>query len=269
MSKFQKYPNKTDFAKDLSENGWFIAHDFILDENFISSVKNALASCSKSCRQIQIKNGIGDNNEGTTHHLIGQHPIFLELLDNFVAEFNEFFEEFFAGKYILNAFGGNFLDKGVKSYASEIHRDVRTFSADTNLMINTLIMLDDFTEENGATYLLSKSHFQKDKPSKEEFYNKSHRAIGKKGSIVFWHSNLWHAAGENKTDKERTSVTPMFTKPFLKPQFDYVNAVGIENVLKHNEKLQQVLGYFSRIPATLDQWYQPKEARFYRPNQEI
>lgn len=269
MPELQKYPDKTNFTEELNENGWFIAHDFIQDENLILAIKNALAERSKACREIQIKNGIGDNNEGTTHHLIGQHPIFLDLLNKLVLEFNEFFEEFFSGKYILNAFGGNFLGKGTKSYASAIHRDVRTFSADTNLMINTLVMLDDFTEENGATYLLSKSHLQKEKPSEEHFYAKSHRAVAKKGSVIFWHSNLWHAAGENKTDKERTSVTPMFTKPFLKPQFDYVNAVGLENILKCDEKLQQALGYFSRIPATLDEWYQPKEKRFYRPNQEI
>lgn len=269
MTKFQKYENKTNFTQDLKEEGWFIAHDFIQDQNLIAEIKNALAQCSKSCQQIRERNGVTENNAGTTHHLIGQHPIFIDLLKNLVLEFNDLFEDFFSGKYILNAFGGNFLDKGIKSYASEIHRDVRTFSADTNLMINTLVMLDDFTEENGATYLFPKSHLIKDKPSKEEFYAKSARAVAKKGSVIFWHSNLWHAAGENKTTQERTSVTPMFTKPFLKPQFDYIRAVGKDEVLKCDEKLQQALGYFSRVPATLDEWYQPRETRFYRPNQEI
>ena len=269
MSKFQNYKNKENFSKELKENGWFIAHEFIQDDNFISKVKSTLEECSKNCRQIQIKNGIGNNNEGTTHHLIGQDKIFLELLNYLTLEFNEFFEDFFSGKYILNAFGGNFLDKGIKSYASEIHRDVRTFTSDVNLMINTLVMLDDFTEDNGATYLLSKSHFQKNKPSKDDFYKNASRAVAKKGSVVFWHSNLWHAAGENKTNGERTSVTPMFTKPFLKQQFNYVDAVGIDSILQSNEKLQQVLGYFSRVPSTLNEWYQPKEKRFYRPNQEL
>lgn len=269
MTKFQRYEDKNIFSKALKEDGWFIAENFIMDENYIAQIKGALKNCSKNCRDIQTKNGIAENNEGTTHHLIGQDPIFLDLLDNMVQEFNGFFEEFFSGKYILNAFGGNFLDRGVKSYASEIHRDVRTFSTDVNLMINTLVMLDDFTEENGATYLLSGSQFQSKKPSKEDFYKNASRAVAKKGSIIFWHSNLWHAAGENKTNQERTSVTPMYTKPFVKQQFDYVNAVGVDNVLNCKKELQQVLGYFSRTPKTLNEWYQPKEQRFYRPDQEI
>jgi ectoine hydroxylase-related dioxygenase (phytanoyl-CoA dioxygenase family) len=269
MIKLQKYLNKENFAKDLKEKGWFIAHDFIQDENFIGDVKSALRECSRNCRQIQIKNGVAENTDGTTHHLIGQDKVFLELLKNLVSEFNELLEDYFSSKYILNTCSGNFLEFGTRSYSHEIHRDVRTYSADVNLMINALVMLDDFTEDNGATYLLSGSHLHKEKPSKEEFYAKADRAIAKRGSVLFWHSNLWHAAGDNKTNQERTSVAPMFSKPFMKQQFDYINAVGINNILQLDENLQQVLGYFSRVPSTLDEWYQPKEKRCYRSNQEI
>ncbi len=271
MSTFRKFSaeEKKTFTQVLKTKGWFIAPSFIVDETLLVKAKEALRVCSDNCRNIQIKNKIPDNNEGTTHHLVGQDPIFLEILKGLAYEFNDIFEEFFSGKYILNALGGNFLDRGVKSYASEIHRDVRTFSLDLNLMINTLVMFDDFTEENGATYLLSNSQTQSEKPSKEEFYKNAERATGKKGSVIFWHSNLWHAAGANSTNQERTSVTPMFTKPFMKQQFDYVNVVGTDNVANMDDELtKQVLGYYSRVPRTLDDWYQPKESRFYHPNQE-
>jgi len=33
------------------------------------------------------------------------------------------------------------------------------------------------------------------------------------------------------------------------------------------EPLRQVLGYHARTPASLEEWYQPPEGRFYRPGQ--
>jgi hypothetical protein len=35
-----------------------------------------------------------------------------------------------------------------------------------------------------------------------------------------------------------------------------------------NEDLKQLLGYFSRVPANLEEWYQPYENRFYKKNQD-
>jgi ectoine hydroxylase-related dioxygenase (phytanoyl-CoA dioxygenase family) len=33
-------------------------------------------------------------------------------------------------------------------------------------------------------------------------------------------------------------------------------------------ELQQLLGYHSRVPASLDEWYQPEDKRFYKKNQD-
>jgi len=94
-----------------------------------------------------------------------------------------------------------------------------------------LIMLDDFTLENGATYLLAKSHLKDEKPTEAMFYEKSDRVVGKKGDVLFFNSNLWHAAGINTTNQERRAITITFTKPFMKQQLDYSRAIGYENVV--------------------------------------
>ncbi|MFN5993306.1 MAG: phytanoyl-CoA dioxygenase, partial [Betaproteobacteria bacterium] len=86
-------------------------------------------------------------------------------------------------------------------------------------------------------------------------------------SILFFDSNLWHAGGDNNTDKPRRSVTPMFCKPFIKPQFDYPRALGYDKGDSFSAYLKQVLGYNSRIPSTLDEWYQPPEHRMYKSDQ--
>jgi ectoine hydroxylase-related dioxygenase (phytanoyl-CoA dioxygenase family) len=128
-------------------------------------------------------------------------------------------------------------------------------------------MLDDFTLDNGATYLLSGSHLKKDKPGDEEFFLQAHRAVGKSGSIVLWDSNIWHAAGENKTDAPRRSLSLIYSKPFMKQQFDYPRAVGYEDLDSLSDNFKQIVGYNARVPATLDEWYQPPEKRFYKKDQ--
>jgi ectoine hydroxylase-related dioxygenase (phytanoyl-CoA dioxygenase family) len=59
----------------------------------------------------------------------------------------------------------------------------------------------------------------------------------------------------------------MFCKPFMKQQFDYPRAVGYDMADQLLPHTRQVLGYNARVPATLDEWYQPRERRMYRPDQ--
>lgn len=82
-----------------------------------------------------------------------------------------------------------------------------------------------------------------------------------------FNSNVWHAGGSNTTEHLRRSVTPMFSKPFMKQQFDYPRALGYDRGPAFSEQLRQVIGYNARVPATLDEWYQPPAKRMYHSNQ--
>ncbi len=85
---------------------------------------------------------------------------------------------------------------------------------------------------------------------------------------MFFDSNLWHAAGENFSVFERKAITITFTKSFMKQQMDYCRTLSYDYIETLPEKLQQVLGYFSRTPKNLNEWYQKPEKRCYRPNQD-
>jgi ectoine hydroxylase-related dioxygenase (phytanoyl-CoA dioxygenase family) len=219
-----------------------------------------IEKCYERCRAIQIANGL-DNTEYTVHHLVGQEQSFMDCLIEY-QNLDPYFKSYFRGEYILNSFGGNILKKGT-SYASNIHREIRSFSGSLPLMLNTLLFLDDFTHENGATWLMHRGHIQSDKPTDEDFMKSAFQVTGRAGSIAVWNSNLWHKAGVNRTDKPRRSVTPEFTRPFMKQGYDYSQFVKEDT----SEYLKQVLGYNSRTPATLDQWYKKPEDRYYKEGQ--
>jgi len=246
----------------LNAKGWIIL-DELLQTDLVDRLNADLDRAYSICREIQLKNGIDVNTDGTIHHAILFGGSNLELLDKHIP--NTCIESYFGGKFILNTYGGILNMKSKESYVCKVHRDLRSFSGEIPLMLNMLVMLDDFTLENGATYLLTGSHRVPEKPSDEIFFNNADRAVGKAGSILLFNSNLWHAAGKNKMAVARRALTMAFTRPFMKQQLDYPKALDNVEVLSDN--LKQILGFNSRIPASLDEWYQPPEKRMYKPDQ--
>jgi hypothetical protein len=253
------------YAKSMNERGWII-FERAVDARLVDRMLEDLDTAWETCRKVQVRNGVANDADLTVHHLIGLGQSFLDFIDD-LQPLVPYIEHYFGGKFILNSFGGAINTRGHTSYAQRIHRDIRTFSGDTPLLLNTLVMLDEFTPENGATYLMTGSHKKAEMPTRDEFNEIAERAIGPVGSILVFNSNLWHAGGDNNTDRPRRSVTPMYCKPAMKQQFDYPRAVGYDRADSLRPHTRQVLGYNARVPATLDEWYQPRERRMYRADQ--
>ena len=251
------------YLNAIKEKGWVILPDQV-DAPLLAELRDSTDDAYEVCRSIQVKNGIEANTDGTVHHLLAFQGCFLHFLEKLYC--HDILEGFFKAPYILNTFGGVINLPQKASYVANIHRDIRTFY-NIPMMMNMLVMLDDFTLENGATYLLSGSHLKDEKPSEEAFYRSAERAVGKSGSILLFDSLLWHAAGINRTAEPRRALTLAFTRPFQKQQMDYPRMIGYDRSDSFGEDLKQVLGYNSRIPTSLDEWYQPPNKRFYKPGQ--
>jgi len=258
----------TKFDNKINSKGWFVASDFVGDADFLARMKQLVNHYVAVYRKEQTKKGIAkEMNRGTVHHILVKEDLVLQLLEGIMAEFKVPLENFFGGKYILNTIGGNFL-YDVTPYYGLIHRDVRSHTRDINLMCQLLIPLDNFTANNGATRILSGSHVDKSKPTKEYFLEHAESAVADRGSLIFFNSNCWHAAGVNHSTEDRASMIVTLSAPFVKPQFDYVRYVESSNIRNLSENLKQLLGYYSRIPSTLDEWVQPTEKRMYQNDQE-
>ena len=129
-------------------------------------------------------------------------------------------------------------------------------------------MVDDFTIENGGTYLLTGSHLEEKKPSDEEFFSKAYQATGKRGDILIFNANVWHSSAPNKTQNNRRAIPFTISKSFMKQLLDYPRALGYDKMNSFTSEMQQFLGYYSRVPASLNEWYQPEENRFYKKYQD-
>ena len=248
----------------LRENGWAMLPSRVPAER-VSRLTRQLDAVYAEQRVMQLRNGVGDGTDGTVHHLPCAGGAFLEFLEQEHGQ--PLVEQYFQGPYILNTYGGVLNLPHDASYVGRVHRDQRTFSGDLHLMVQLLVMLDDFTEENGATYFLSGSHRLRDKPADDAFFRDAARAVGPAGSIVVFDSNLWHAAGVNRSNRPRRALTLAFTRPFIKQQLDYARALGYQQADSLSPVLRQLLGYNARIPVSLDEWYQPPERRMYKRDQ--
>ncbi len=256
--------NQQDYLYLLSTQGWVLFPNQI-PKTLLSALQDDLMQMYHHRRELQIAKGMGHEMAGTCHHLLGEHNSMEILLRDFTLY--DFIEKFFESQIILNSFGAVVNLPQDASYVSRVHRDVRTFGKNFKWLLNVLILLDDFTCDNGATHVLSGSHHIEQKPSDELFFSHSTRIIGSAGDILIFDSNLWHAAGRNTTTEVRRGLTLTFSRPFVKQQLDYPKLLGEGYCKKINARMKQILGYNARVPTSLDEYYQPPDQRFYAVDQ--
>lgn len=66
------------FDQVMDEYGWIIYED-ALDDAFVNEINDSLIPAYDVRRKIQIANGIGDNMNGTLHHLVERERFFIEV----------------------------------------------------------------------------------------------------------------------------------------------------------------------------------------------
>jgi hypothetical protein len=246
----------------MRTRGWMV-FDAVVPEDLLRRMRVDIATHVERCGQLQMAAGIGPEPDGTAHHTLGHGDSLDEFLARrFLAAFvSRFFDD---APFILHAFNPVTVAPQTRSYVHRIHKDVRTHTGTFRLLLNMLVMVDDFTLENGATHILSGSHLSPHRPPDELFWRHAERLVGRAGSIVLFDSNVWHAAGVNVTDRRRAALTSSFSRPFYKPQMDYARFLGPAYGARIDEDLRQLLGYTSQVPVDYDEWYRPAATRLYR-----
>lgn len=150
-------------------------------------------------------------------------------------------------------------------FQERMHRDFPRLFNGFVASVNTLIAIDAFTEANGATRVLPGTH---QRPvTDDELLAEPIVAECPPGGMIVFDSTLMHGAGSNQSEGDRMGINHQFTRSYLKQQIDYVRALGDEAVLAQPARTQQLLGWYTRVVTSLDEYYQPAERRLYRGGQ--
>lgn len=258
-------PTPEDFDFLMAARGWTLFPGAMAGRE-LASMRTDLDTLYDRCREVQTKNGVAANMEGTAHHLVGYDSSLDRMVDDF--PLYDWIERFFAGKFILLTYGASLNPPGSKAYVARPHRDVRQFTRDVRTSLNMLIMLDDFTVETGGTLILSGSHMVEPIPGPEMFTRLAEQVTGKAGDILLFDSQVVHSAGMNKGDKRRRALSLVMGRPWLKPQIDFPRYLPAEREADLSPMARQLYGYDARVATSLDEYYQPPERWTFKADQK-
>lgn len=239
----------------------------IISDQWVNRINNSLPEIFAEHEKIRRLNNNPISSKGLAMNaLIGNKVLFdflQHLIDLKIIEWIE--KNYFNQKCILNSFSALSNIPGEdKVFHKKVHRDIRGFSSDVPIMLNMLVMLDDFTPENGATLLLQGSHLKDENPSDDFFLKNAVKATGQAGDILVWNSNLYHASGTNKTKNVRRSLPITFSLPYYKQLLDYPRAIGYDKDISFQEDLRKLIGYDARVPRSASEWYSPADKLLYK-----
>ncbi len=247
----------------MRARGW-VRFEGVLDAGQVAALAADTETVYAARREVQITNGVAGNMEGAAHHVLGLDSSLDRFVDNM--PLMDVVERHFGGKTILLNFGATLHPPGSMAYTHKPHRDIRAYS-DYRMSLNMLVMLDDFTLENGATRILNGSHHVEAMPPAELFAEQAVSLTGKAGDIVLFDSLVVHSAAPNLGNALRRALTLCFGRPFMKPQMDWPRFLSPEAKAKLSPTGLQLLGYHARIADSVEAYYQPAENWVFKADQ--
>lgn len=256
-------PSKETIYKEITENGYIIIEN-VLSKEFCERAKKELEIA------IQKEEEYHKGKDYTDYAMVLICSIyggaFLDIFDNddLMLPFNTILGE----GCTVYAYTSSSMPPGKTNYSRRIHVDCPRIIPGYITNMGATILLDDFTEENGATFFLPRSQERADEPGPEEFYGQGKRVIAPAGSVWFFNARIWHAGGDNHTDKWRHALTINMGRSWMKQRIDLPRAMAHMDLSNVSDKAKQKLGFFVQIPASLDEYYLPADQRKYRQKTE-
>jgi Phytanoyl-CoA dioxygenase (PhyH) len=211
--------------------------------------------------------GVSHPFPGMVHALMARGKPFLKLLECTV--FLAVSRAILGHGCIVHAYNSSSIPPEGPNFTSRIHVDSPRLIKGYITNIGWFFPLSVFTPDNGpmeiAPTLVPREHC----PSEEEF--KRARIVldnVRPGDAVCFNVRCWHRGGINRTSQWRHAVTVNVCRAFMRQQFDYPRLLGEGTVSHLSPDLQQALGYYVRMPTSMEEFLLPAEQRLYRPGQE-
>lgn len=157
----------------------------------------------------------------------------------------------------LYSYSNSCIKPGEGNFSSRIHTERSYITGEHLELLGMILLLDDFTEENGATWYLPASQQLGSSPDEEWFYANASRLVAPAGSVFFFHPHLWHAGGVNQTAYQRQALSIGFCQPYMKQRIDLVSLFSARRD-EFPDDIRQKLGFNAKPPSSITEFYQRK-----------
>lgn len=243
----------------------------VLSRSFLESTRDAMYRTQEAIvRELGQERLERAGERGVLRLMMKYDPHFFQFLE--IPEALEIVDNTVSNTAIMHLQNGFILPSSPKEetptiFQNKFHQDFPRVLNGYVASINVMFAIDGFSTENGATHVVPRTH-QLMTPPDEKYCSENAVAVEcPAGSMVIFDSTLWHAAGANTSGKDRLAINHQFTRSYIKQQIDYVRALGDAIVLAQKPRTQQLLGWYTRVVTSLDEYYRSENERLYRKNQ--
>ncbi len=189
--------------------------------------------------------------------LMDEDPAFLGLALN--SKLLKLIGSLISGKFILNQQNGIINPPKEPYNQAHWHRDLpyQHFVSSRPLAINALFCIDEFNAENGATFVLPKSHKVERFPSWEKVRENARQVSVPRGSFVVLDCMTFHAGGYNSTSKARRAINHVYSIPLFKQQIG-LGAWFAHRMGSLDPQAREVLGLRYLEPQSVEAYIQSR-----------
>jgi len=254
----------------VKQNGFCLVTNILSEGDCKRGISSLLGSYEKVVKLIGVDRLKRAGEEGVIRGPMSFDKFFFELLHNIkVQKISEILLSKTSVLHLQNGFifPKNNLNRQLPEFQYRFHPDYPRYHNGYVASVNVLITLTDIKENDVIFYVVPGTHHFDGKLSQEHCIKNKFSISAKAGSALVFDSTCWHCGGANKSDGNWYGVNHQFTRSFLKQQIDYVRLLGEDVILKQEPRVQQMLGYYTRVVTSLDEYYQSPEERFYRGGQ--
>lgn len=191
-------------------------------------------------------------NKGEVFEAMAQHPSVMAISSAFLGD------EFQMGSIAANRLlpGGPGQEPHIDYPYWDLYKR-SSFPTNINssfpMNLQATILIDDFTETNGATAFVPHSQGTLIYPEDQAAFDRDAiRMVGKAGDIVVFNGMCWHCAMPNESDDDRTGVLIEYLPKFVRPLEDH-SVVHPEVTARATPMLRQLLGIGYPYPQVLDE----------------
>jgi ectoine hydroxylase-related dioxygenase (phytanoyl-CoA dioxygenase family) len=232
------FPDMTAAREELDRQGYCVIPDVLTKEQ-VSALKERLIeqAAGEQINGVATNDGGSDSPNQRVWNLLNKGKIFRDLMLHPVVE--AVMGHMLGRDFLLSSFTANIARKGGDPMVMHTDQIYVGFWTAQPMVANIAWMLDDFTDENGGTRLIPKSHLDSEMPKSWDTI----AGEGKAGSVLCFDGRLWHGTGANSTDAPRHALLSYHCRPFIRQQENLFLGLDPDVVKSERPELLNRLGF--------------------------
>jgi ectoine hydroxylase-related dioxygenase (phytanoyl-CoA dioxygenase family) len=238
---------------DLDGKGYCVVEN-VLSPDEIAALRRRLVEQAEGERRggLAFHDGGADKPNQRVWMLLNKGKVFRDLMLHPIID--ALIGHLLGPDFLVSSFTANIAHPGGEPMVLHTDQGYVGFWTPVPVVANIAWMLDDFSDANGGTRLVPKSHLdQSATPRSSSFVpsgvtrfpklEETTGAEGKAGSVLCFDGRLWHGTGANRTDKPRHALLSYHCRGFIRQQENMTLGLLPEIVKNERPELLKRLGF--------------------------